>query len=94
MVRIGYVPEIIAVKERLEELKSDNLIKDWELPYENLLTRLTAAIFFVEPEEGKDMKKVWDKLGEFPDLRYRENEERKLSEMKWRVEFNIDDGSV
>jgi hypothetical protein len=43
-----HVPEIIEVKDLLQSLKSNNDLKDWELPYENLLTRRSAAIFFVD----------------------------------------------
>lgn len=93
MARIGHVPEIIAVKDRLEELKNKNLIKDWELPYENLLTRLTAAIFFVEPIGGEEMEPVWEELKEFTYFRYSTNGEEKLSKMKWRVEFSEEGGS-
>lgn len=95
MARIGQVPEIIEVKKALFELKSKQVIKDWELPYENLLTRLTAAIFFVEPnDDDAGSRDVWDSLRVFPEFRYRENREKKLSQMKWRVEFSNEDGSL
>lgn len=93
MARIGHVPEIIEVKEILETLKQEAHIKDWELPYENLLTRLTAAIFFIEPNDDGDLETVWERLKDIPDLRYRDNEEKKLSQMKIRVEFSKEDGS-
>ena len=88
MARIGHVPEIIAVKNKLNELKANTLIRDWELPYENLLTRLTAAIFFVDSEPNGLIDRAWSSLSEFPNFRYRENSEKKLSQMQWRLEFN------
>lgn len=90
MAAIGNIPEIIEVKQQLEELKSKGLIRDWELPYENLLTRLSAAIFFVEPNADDEMKEAWAALEKIPAMRYRPNEEKKLSEMKWRVEFGAE----
>ncbi len=53
MAQIGNVPEINLVKEHLDKLKSAGFINEWELPYENLLTRLTAAIFFLTPADEK-----------------------------------------
>jgi hypothetical protein len=46
MAKIGNVPEIRNVKQQLENLKTKGLLKEWEIPYENILTRLTAAVFF------------------------------------------------
>ncbi|MCP4261665.1 MAG: hypothetical protein GY774_29810 [Planctomycetes bacterium] len=84
------VPEITEVKNHLEELKGKSLVKEWELPYENLLTRLTAAVFFLEAMEESKLDEVWKELDKHPRLTYRENEEKKLSQMEWRVEFNKD----
>jgi len=88
MVQIGNVPEIKAVKKHLEDLKDQGLLKEWELPYENLLTRLTAAIFFLTPTEDSHLEKIWQELEEHKMIHYRLNEERKLSDLEWRVEFN------
>jgi hypothetical protein len=89
-----HVPEIIEVKDHLEKLKGEGLLKEWELPYENILTRLTAAIFFLTPAEGADMDALWKRVEEADKvggrLTYRLNEEKKLSQMEWRVEFNKD----
>jgi hypothetical protein len=84
------VPEIQEVKTCLEALKGKGLIKEWELPYENILTRLTAAIFFLTPADDSKLDGVWSELGKYPRLVYRQNEDKKLSEMSWRVEFNKD----
>lgn len=85
-----HVPEIIAVKEHLDELKESGLVKEWELPYENILTRLTAAIFFLTPTDDSKLDEIWKELDKHPRLIYRLNEEKKLSQLVWRVEFNKD----
>ena len=83
-----HVPEIIEVKKHLDDLKDQGLIKDWELPYENILTRLTAAIYFLTPTDESRLEDIWKELDKHPMLQYRLNEERKLSDLEWRVEFN------
>ncbi|MCP5046799.1 MAG: hypothetical protein GY940_06485 [bacterium] len=87
-----HVPEIIEVKDHLEKLKEEGLLKEWELPYENILTRLTAAIFFLTPADDSKMDEVWKRVEEADKvggrLAYRLNEEKKLSQMVWRIEFN------
>lgn len=82
------VPEIQAVKKHLDELKEKKRVKEWELPYENILTRLTAAIFFLTPTEDAALEEIWQELDKHPRLTYRLNEEKKLSQLVWRVEFN------
>jgi hypothetical protein len=84
------VPEITEVKNHLDDLKKNSLIKEWELPYENLLTRLTAAVFFLEAVDESKLEEIWKELDKHPRLTYRKNEEKKLSQMEWRVEFNKD----
>ncbi len=88
MVQIGNVPEIKAVKKHLDELKEKGLIANWELPYENILTRLTAAIFFLTPSDNSQLDEIWKELETHKMLQYRLNEDKKLSELDWRVEFN------
>jgi hypothetical protein len=88
MAQIGNVSEIKAVKKHLDELKEKNLVKEWELPYENILTRLTAAIFFLTPSQGSRLDEIWKELEVHDMLQYRLNEEKKLSQLEWRVEFN------
>jgi hypothetical protein len=83
-----HVPEIIEVKKHLDELKDKGLVKEWELPYENILTRLTAAIYFLAPTDESKLDEIWKELDKHPMLQYRLNEERKLSQLEWRVEFN------
>jgi hypothetical protein len=85
-----HVPEIIEVKDHLEELREKGLVKEWELPYENIFTRLTAAIFFLTPVGNSKLDEIWKELDKHPRLTYRLNEEKKLSQLEWRVEFNKD----
>ena len=84
------VPEIQEVKRHLDDMKDQGLIKEWELPYENILTRLTAAIFFLTPTDESKLDDIWKELDKHPLLTYRLNEEKKLSALVWRVEFNKD----
>jgi hypothetical protein len=83
-----FVQDIYDVKLHLDELKDSGLIKEWELPYENILTRLTAAIFFLTPSDESKLDEIWKELDNHPMLHYRLNEEKKLSPLEWRVEFN------
>lgn len=87
MVQIGNVPEIIEVKNKLEDLKQSNLIDEWELPYENLLTRLDAAMFYLKPSDSQRLEDVWDALSEFPGLKYEKNDDELLSKLEWLVQF-------
>ena len=88
MTQFGYVADIVAVKADLQLLTADGLIKEWELPYEEILTRLSAAIFFLTPSDDAELENIWKWLGKHKMLRYRENTEKKLSQLAWRVEFN------
>lgn len=87
MAKIGNVPEINAIKEHLDALQKEGALTAWELPYENLLTRLGAAIFFLSPISREFLPKIWHELSRYGQLKYRLNEERKLSTLDWRVEF-------
>ena len=56
-----HVKEIAEVKDRLDHLKERGMLENWELPYENLLTRLDASIFFIAPAgtlEGNLLSKI------------------------------------
>jgi hypothetical protein len=88
MTQIGNVPEIKAVKTHLQELKDKGLVKEWEIPYEHILTRLTAAIFFLTPSDESRIGEIWKSLERHPRLQFRPNEEKMLSQLQWRVEFN------
>jgi hypothetical protein len=82
------VPEIIAVKEQLENLKQQGLLQSWELPYENLLTRKSAAIFFVTPSSEASAQQVWDALGQDEHFVFVPNEDKKLSQLQYKVMFS------
>lgn len=85
-----YVKEISEVKERLEFLKESGLIKAWALPYENLLTRLNAAIFFFTPAKDNEetIAEIAAELGKYNNFSYRPNHEQKLSDLEYRVTFS------
>lgn len=88
MAQIGNVPEIKAVKTHFEELREKGLVEKWEVPYENILTRLSAAVFFMSPARGVEARDIFKELEVHKMLKYRLNEERRLSKLTWRVEFN------
>lgn len=83
-----YVQEIIDMKDHLEDLKNKGLIAAWELPHENLLTRLSAAIFFIAPVQEDSTEQIWETLKVYPNFNYRLNENKKLSSLAYRVTFN------
>jgi hypothetical protein len=83
-----HIPEIIQVKDRLDELKSSGIIAEWELPYENILTRRSAAIFFLTPAGEDKMKGVESELDKFENFSYRLNTEKNLSQLQYRVTFS------
>ncbi|MCL6589881.1 MAG: hypothetical protein K6U80_08010 [Firmicutes bacterium] len=87
MAQIGNVPEIIKVKQHLDQLKEKGLVQEWELPYENLLTRVSAAIFFLTPASEEKAGAIWEELKQYPNFAYRENTEQKLSKLKYRITF-------
>ncbi len=90
MAQIGNIPEIIEVKQHLEQLKLEGFVKEWELPYENLLTRRSAAIFFLTPVDESKNDHIRSELGRYPGFLQRENTEQKLSKLKYRVSFDKD----
>lgn len=87
MATIGNVPEINKIKQQLDKLQHLGYIDKWELPYENILTRLSAAIFFISPVNELSCARIWNDLNIFPDLQYRLNSEQELSKLKYRVTF-------
>ncbi len=93
LVQIGNVPDIIAVEEKLEALKKDNLIASWELPYKNLLTRLDAAIFFFTPVNGAALQGITERLSAVPGFKCESNVDTKLSRLDYKAQF-IDGGAT
>jgi len=86
MTQIGNVPEINAIKQKLDYLQSSGLVKEWEIPYEHILTRVSSAVLFLTPGANTRPEEIWASL---PDngFTYRLNDDKKLSQMEWRVEF-------
>lgn len=85
MARIGNVPEIQQVKQQLEMLRKNGVIQSWELPYENLLTRLSAALFFVTPTG--DMQQVLDAIKTQPAVCCEKNDKHSLSYLEYCISF-------
>lgn len=85
-----YVPEINEVKEVLVDLTSKGIVQAWELPYENLLTRRSAAIFFLTPSDkyAESVSTIWEYLDKYENFSFRANEEQKLSKLQYRVTFS------
>ncbi|MBB5622480.1 hypothetical protein HDE69_003555 [Pedobacter cryoconitis] len=88
MKQIGNVPEINEVKSHLEVLKTKQLITAWHVPYEEVLTRLTAAVFFLTPTDESKLDEIWQELGIHQRIQYQMNADKSLSPLEWRVEFN------
>jgi len=88
MIQIGNVPEINEVKAHLNDLKKRGLIDTWELPYENLLTRRDAAIFFLSPAAGADLEEIRQEVNRIAGARYAPNPDVQLSRLGWRLEFD------
>lgn len=87
MAQIGKIKEIIEIKNHLEKMKNDGYIKEWEIPYENILTRLSAAIFFLTPFDDSYLDNIWNQLSRYENFSYTENKEKKLSQLKYRIQF-------
>lgn len=85
-----HVPEIIEVKNHLDALKAAGLVAAWELPYENILTRRSAALFFVTPA-GTAAEGIWQELTKYSNFSYRPNSEKSLSQLEYRVTFSAEE---
>ncbi|WP_298771287.1 hypothetical protein [uncultured Shewanella sp.] len=87
-----YVPDIDAVKEKMAQLASAGVLAQWELPYENLLTRLSAAIFFAEVSDESQLEAL---SADFSDYEYflvqvnsKKEDAHTLSRMRYRITFS------
>ena len=58
--------------------------------HEDILTRLTAAIFFLSPTEESKLEKIWNELTTNEILQYKLNQDKTLSQLDWKVEFTRD----
>jgi hypothetical protein len=88
-----YVKAINEVKEQLDVLKEKGLVREWVLPYENLLTRLSAAIFFLTPakDDEQSLSAIADELGRNEHYSIRPNHEKKLSDLAYRITFSAEE---
>ena len=86
MAVIGKVSGIIAIKNMLENMKSSGQILEWELPYEQLLTRLTAAIFFVTPSTTTNIDEIVNQLSSYQ-ASYTKNMDKKLSFLQYKIQL-------
>ena len=91
MPRIGHIFGIVDVKAKLDNLKQEGLIRDWELPYENLLTRVDAAVFLINAD---NVTTVRERLAEFTNCHISNNENSFLSPMRYRLEFPNKDSEL
>ena len=87
MAQIGNVPEIIEIKNQLKQMKQDGLVLDWELPYENLLTRRSAAIFFLTPVSEGMLPEIWQNFAKYDGFRQCKNSKKSLSNLDYKIEF-------
>jgi hypothetical protein len=87
-----HVPEIIQVKETFDIMSNEGFVVQWELPYENLLTRRSAAIFFFSATNKEEtLNHIKGVLSEFENFSMRSNVEMTLSKLDFRVTFSKED---
>lgn len=88
MPQIGNVPEIQEVKHHLEELKRQGVLSHWELPYESILTKRSAALFFLSFEKEEMREKGWEVLSEINGFNCGVNKDKNISTLNWKVQFD------
>lgn len=86
MAQLGYIKEIEDVKLHLQRLKDNGTIREWDLPYEQILTRVSAAYFFLTPVEGKE-EQVWEEFKGYPHFQYGINKDKELSACSHQITF-------
>ena len=87
MAQIGNVKEIHEVKNVLMEMTEEGLLQCWELPYENILTRREAAIFFLTPQTDYALRALSDRLKCYEYSHIEENTSKAMSNMSHRLIF-------
>jgi hypothetical protein len=85
-MRIGNIPDIQNFKQLLNHCKEKGLITDWELPYEQLLTRLSAAIFFFNVGSDAVPDELYTLFAKYPGLVIHRNEGT-MSLMSHQISF-------
>jgi len=83
-----FVKEINEVKKLLENMRSNGLVAEWSLPFENQLTSLRTAVFFLTPSDTAVEKKIWTELNKFNYFSFRLNYDKRISRCEYRVTFN------
>ena len=83
-----FVNEINEIKKLLENMRSNGLVSEWSLPFENQLTRLKTAVFFLTPAGTDAEEKIWIELNKFNHFSFRLNYEKRISHCEYRVTFN------
>jgi len=87
MKQIGNVDTIQLIKDYLESLKIAGKINDWELPYEHLLTRLSAALFFIDNVDDNNPSHLFEGILVSLEASLRKHDSHQLSEMLWELRF-------
>jgi hypothetical protein len=82
-----YVEAIAKVKKIFEQLKADGTIDQWELPYENILTRLDAAIFFADFTHEEAKQTLAKAFGDYEEYKIEPNKKKLLSQMPYTITF-------
>ncbi|GIP23201.1 hypothetical protein [Paenibacillus sp. J22TS3] len=85
-MRIGNIPDIQNFKMLLDQSREKGLITAWELPYEQLLTRLQAAIFFFNSASQDVPSELYSLFAEYPGLTIQRNEGT-MSSMDYQISF-------
>lgn len=87
MIQIGNISEIKEVKAIFHQLMCDKLILQWEIPLENILTRLIGAHFFFEPRDDQSIEQILGYFADYDNVDYEENKSKNMSEMKYILVF-------
>lgn len=88
MAQIGNIEEIKEIKSLLIEMTEGGVLQCWELPYENILTRREAALFFFTPKTEQALEVVRDRLASCGDSKIEKNTDKTISMMSHRLRFD------
>lgn len=90
MHKIGDVPEIHKINSQLDELRQKGIVLDWEIPCMEMLTRKSAALYFITAVSEEAEPLIWETLKIHDGFGYRMNDLTDISHLKWCVTFNND----
>ncbi|HWV68409.1 hypothetical protein [Chitinophaga sp.] len=90
MNRIGDVPEIQLISSQLRELQKTGAIQAWEAPCTRILTRRSAALYFITAMSEEMEALIWDTLKVHEGFGYQLNQYPDISSLKWCITFNND----